>query len=350
MSDPPGSPRAKNITITDVAAAAGVSKSMVSYALNGRAGVNAHTRARIVETARALGWTPSLRGRALSASRAFTVGLIFHRTVESLSTDQYYTLFMAGIQSVLGPRGYALVTEVVATDEDERAAYLQFGRDGRVDGFMLTDLRDDDPRPGYIVEHGITALLMEPTPEPLGLPIMNSSDDGPATRAVIAHLAGLGHRKIGIVSGIQELVSGRRRRTLYQDALGAQGLEPDRWAVGDYSPESGAAATQQLLDSGDPPTAIVYANDMMAIAGVAAIQKRGLRVPEDVSVVGWEDIPLAALLEPALSSVVNDPFEVGATGARALLDVIGGTTFTEEITLRNPQFVARASSGPAPSP
>ncbi|MGK9221161.1 MULTISPECIES: LacI family DNA-binding transcriptional regulator [unclassified Microbacterium] len=347
MKDSAAAGRRKNVTINDVAAAAGVSKSMVSYALNGRPEVNEQTRERIVETARHLGWTPSLRGRALSKARAFAIGLIFHRTVESLSTDQFYTLFTAGVQDVLSARGYALVTEVVSSDEEEREAYIRFARDGRVDGFLLTDVRDDDPRFAYVREHGMAALVMEATAQAPGLPVLRVSNDRPAAEAVVDRLADLGHRRIGIIAGLQSLASGRGRLRLFQEALAARGLEDVAVEYGDYSPESGAAACARLLRRDATPTAIIAANDMMAIAAIAEAQRQGRRVPDDVSVVGWENIPLSALLQPALSSVSSDPFWTGQQGARALLGVIDGHELPEP-AIRVPRFVERDSIGPVP--
>jgi LacI family transcriptional regulator len=181
------------------------------------------------------------------------------------------------------------------------------------------------------------------------LPELKVSDDQPAAEAVVARLVELGHRRIGLISGLQVLNSGRNRRSMYERALEANGLVADLVEIGDYSPQSGAAAAYRLLDAEDPPTAIIAANDMMAIAAMSAIQKRGLRVPEDVSVVGWEDIPLSALLEPSLSSVSFDPFWVGAQGAHALLRVIEGEELHQP-TPRVPKFVERGSIGPARRP
>ncbi len=340
--------RRQAVTISDVAAAAGVSKSMVSYALNDRPGVNADTRERIASAARDLGWKPSLRGRALSSSRAYTVGLVFRRSVEELSTDQFYTLLMAGIQSVLSDRGYALVTEVVHSEEAEREVFASLSRDGRVDGFFISDLRDDDPRLDVVRAHHLHAMLLERPSESHGHPVMHS-DDAPAAHAVIDRLVELGHRRIGIVAGIQELRAARHRREYYQDAMRGHGLDDSLWVATDYSPAQGADATARLLALPDRPTAIVYANDLMAMAGMATVVKHGLSVPGDISVVGWEDIPIARHLAPALASVANDTFNVGAIAARALLDAIEGATFAEEIPISEPRFVPRHSIGPVPA-
>src|SRR5690349_5060378 len=144
MSEASG--RRRTVRISDVAAAAGVSKALVSYALNDRPGVKESTRAHIVETARSMGWTPSVRARALSVSRAYAIGLVFQTSPEALASDQYYTSLMAGLQSVLSNSQYSLVTEVVDSEEAERGAYLRLARDGRVDGMVI--VRSEERRVG----------------------------------------------------------------------------------------------------------------------------------------------------------------------------------------------------------
>src|SRR5262245_55220340 len=124
-------------TITDVARTAGVSKGAVSFALNGRPGVAGHTRRRILAAAAELGWTPSHRGRALSASRALAVGMVVARPAETLGADPFFPAFIAGIETVLAPLGQALVLQVVS--EGEHDSYRQLAADGRVDGVFLTD-------------------------------------------------------------------------------------------------------------------------------------------------------------------------------------------------------------------
>lgn len=353
----PGRPSPRPVRISDVAAAAGVSKALVSYALNGRSGVSEATRERIVATARSLGWTPSIRARALSRSRAFAVGLVFRKDPRALAADQYYTSLMAGMQAVLSARGYSLVTEVVPDPDAEAAAYRRLARDGRVDGVVVADLRDDDPRFGLVWGEGLASVSLGTPPAPAddrGMPVL-WHDERPAVEAVVDHLVALGHRRIAIVAGPQDLASARERREAYQRAMRSRGLGEARWVAGDYTPEGGARATAVLLDdpsrarAAAPPTAVVYANDSMAIGGLGEAASRGLRVGVDLGVVGWDDIGVAEHLAPGLSTVRQYPFEDGGTAAAALLDAIEGRSFAEPIRTADPRFVARGSTGPAPA-
>jgi DNA-binding LacI/PurR family transcriptional regulator len=332
--------RRRTVRISDVAAAAGVSKTLVSYALNNRPGVREETRARIVEKARELGWTPSLPARALSVSRAYAIGLVFEKSPEALASDQYYTSLMAGLQSVLAASRYSLVTEA------EREAYLRLAHDGRVDGMVIVDLRQDDPRFALVREAGLAFVSLGWPPERTTMPVL-VYDESEAITEVVEHLVDLGHRRVAQVVGPQTNAPARLRRELYQKRFRAHGIDASRWIESDYTAAGGRAATATLLDADPRPTAIVYSNDLMAVAGMSAAFSRGLRVPTDISIVGWDDITISQYLHPALSTVTQHPFDDGKTAATLLLEAIAGQEFVEPVWMPNPRFVPRESSGPA---
>ncbi|GIF46156.1 LacI family transcriptional regulator [Asanoa ferruginea] len=338
--------RRRTVRISDVAAAAGVSKTLVSYALNNRPGVREETRARIVATAREMGWTPSLPARALSVSRAYAVGLVFEKSPEALASDQYYTSLMAGLQSVLSTSQYSLVTEVVESPEAERDAYLRLAHDGRVDGMVIVDLRQDDPRFALVREAGLAFVSLGWPPQRTTMPVL-VYDESQAITDVVQHLVDLGHRRVAQVVGPQASAPARLRRELYQKRFKAHGIDASAWIESDYTAAGGRAATAALLDADPRPTAIVYSNDLMAVAGMSAAFSRGLRVPGDISIVGWDDITISQYLHPALSTVTQHPFEDGKAAAELLLEAIGGREFVEPVWMPNPRFVPRESSGSA---
>jgi LacI family repressor for deo operon, udp, cdd, tsx, nupC, and nupG len=338
--------RRRTVRISDVAAAAGVSKTLVSYALNNRPGVREETRARIVATAREMGWTPSLPARALSVSRAYAVGLVFEKSPEALASDQYYTSLMAGLQSVLSTSQYSLVTEVVESPEAERDAYLRLAHDGRVDGMVIVDLRQDDPRFALVREAGLAFVSLGWPPQRTTMPVL-VYDESQAITDVVQHLVDLGHRRVAQVVGPQASAPARLRRELYQKRFKAHGIDASQWIESDYTASGGRAATAALLDADPRPTAIVYSNDLMAVAGMSAAFSRGLRVPADISIVGWDDITISQYLHPALSTVTQHPFEDGKAAAELLLEAIGGREFVEPVWMPNPRFVPRESSGTA---
>ncbi len=309
-----------NVTINDVARAAGVSKGLVSLALNGRRGVAPETRDRILETARELGWSPNPGARGLSTRRAYALGLILRRAPRTIEVDPFFASFIAGVETVLSERGQVLVLTVVADREAEERAYSRLVADKRVDGFLLTDLLDDDERIRLVEALGSQAVsLGEPTDASPFPVISRDYDEG--IDALVAHLVGLGHRRIAHVSGDERMLHGRRRRERYELAMRAAGLEP-RVVPTDFSPEQGAEATKALLDGEERPTAIIYGNDPMAIAGMGVAHERGLVLPRDLSVTGLDGSQIGTYVYPALTTLDNDPAGWGIAAATALLRLV----------------------------
>jgi LacI family repressor for deo operon, udp, cdd, tsx, nupC, and nupG len=335
-------------TITDVARAAGVSKAAVSFALNDRPGVAADTRARILAVARELGWTPSLRGRALSVSRALAVGLVIARTPETLGADPFFGAFISGIETVLSKRGYALMLQVVSDQRSEHESYRHLAANGRVDGVFLTDMRADDLRPQLLDDLGLPTVVIGPNPGNGPWSAVNI-DDQPGIVAAVEHLIALGHRNIAHVSGPMEFGHSLSRRKAWARALSDAGLAPGPCITADFSAQGGANATSALLGLDDPPTAIVYANDLMAIAGMSTAISRGVAVPGQLSVTGFEDAQLSAYIQPALTTVRTDVVGWGQAAARQLLAVINQENGAD-IDLPTPELVIRASTAPPCQP
>ena len=334
-------------TIEDVARRAGVSKGAVSFALNGRPGVADATRDRILAAAEQIGWTPSHRARALAARRALAVGLVMARPPETLGADPFFPSFIAGIEAALAPLGQSLLLQMVGDREREADSYRRLAADGRVDGVFLTDLRVDDPRPAALAAVGLPAVLIAPFCTDPRLACV-SVDDRPGIRAAVEHLVALGHRRIAHVAGPDEFVHGVSRREAWAGALRAAGLPGSPHVTADFSAAGGAAATAALLDLAEPPTAIVYANDLMAIAGTALAATRGVDVPGDLSVTGFDDTEVAAHLLPPLTTVRTDAFGWGRAAALRLMALVEGTP-TSNPDLPPPRLVVRSSTGPPPT-
>ena len=335
-------------TITDVARAAGVSKAAVSFALNDKPGVAADTRARILAVARDLGWTPSLRGRALSVSRALAVGLVLARDPETLAADPFFGHFIAGIETVLSVRGYALMLQVVGDHDSEHQSYRQLAANGRVDGVFLTDMRVDDPRPRLLDDLGLPTVVIGPAPGD-GPWSAVSIDDKLGIAAAVEHLVSLGHRNIAHVSGSTELVHSVSRREAWARAVSDAGLPAGTCITSDFSAQGGASATSALLSLDEPPTAIVYANDLMAVAGMSTAISRGVEVPGQLSITGFDDAPLSAYIQPALTTVRTDVVGWGRAAAMQLLALIDHVA-CPQIDLPAPEFVIRASTAPPSHP
>ncbi len=333
-------------TINDVATAAGVSKGAVSFALNGRPGISPETRRRILETAETLGWVPSTRARALSVSKSLAVGLVIARPPEILRADAFFPSFIAGLETVLSPRGHALLLQVA--ERDDHAAYRRLVQEARVDGVFVTDLQVDDERPALLEELDLPAVIIGPhlDEQPRARQSCMGVDDAPGIRAAVGHLIELGHTRIGHVSGPQHMVHGRSRREAWSQALRAAALPEGPWVEADFSAESGARAMRELLELPDRPTAVVFANDLMAMAGLSLAVARGVTVPGDLSITGFDDVEISAHLQPSLTSVHTDVVAWGRAAATRLLELIDDHDPTPA-DLPDARLVVRSSTGPA---
>lgn len=335
-------------TIDDVAHLAGVSKSTVSFVVNGRPGISDDARDRVLRAAQSLGWKPSARARALSRNRAQTVGLVIRRPPELLSTDPFFPQFVSGVEVGLSAHDYALILQVVADAESERAAYSRFARDSRVDGAFLTDVHIDDERPAMLSSLGIPVVIVAPAASDVGEGIVVGLDDGAAVSRAVHHLHALGHSNIGYVMGTSGYVHTEIRRDAWENTLRELGLPSGPVIGADLTGHSGAQATHELLDARTPPTAIVYGNDLMAIAGVAAATERGLTIPTDLSIVGFDDAPLARYTRPPLTTVRQDVVAWGTAAAEALIAIVEGRE-PQQMRLPQAEFIVRGSTARAPS-
>jgi DNA-binding LacI/PurR family transcriptional regulator len=329
-------------TIADVARHAGVSKGAVSFALNGRAGVSEETRQRILDAAAELGWSPSHRARALSTKRAFSLGLVVARDPDLLGADPFFPAFIAGVEKVLAERDQTLVLQVVTSPAAEEAGYRRLARDGRVDGVFLVDLRRTDPRIALLEEIGLPAVTLNRPDVPSPFPAV-VLDDRPGISAAVAHLAELGHTAIAHVAGPDVFLHAIARRDAFDQAMADAGLPPGQVVAGDFTASGGREATHRLLTGEQRPTAIVYANDVMALSAIAVAAELAIRIPEDLSITGYDDSTLAGYVHPALTTVRADATSWGHAAATALLALIDGHDVADT-TLPPAELILRRST------
>src|SRR5689334_20943373 len=312
-------------TMKDIARHAGVSQSAVSFALNGRPGVSEDTRDRVRQVAEELGWRPSTAARALSGEGAATVGFVLARPADTLGVDSFFLQLVSGIQEVLAERHLGLLFQVVEDIADECAVYRRWWAEHRVDGVLVVDPRTADPRPDLLDELGLPAVVIGGAPDERhpGLSTVWADDAG-AMASVVDELYALGHRRIVHIAGLPGLAHTERRiRTLRAEAE-RRGLREVESVTTDYSDAEGAAVTRRVLGRPAPPTALIYDNDVMAVAGVATATELGFTVPADVSVVAWEDSALCRMVRPWLSALSRDSVEFGRTAARELTALVDG--------------------------
>ncbi len=327
-------PARRRPTIADVARAAGVSPAAVSFAVNDRPGVSPETRERIVAVARELGWTPSASARALTEARTRAIGLVLARDPEQLELDSFFVRFLSGLERALAPADYALLLQLVpSVGETALRAHERLAAAGRVDGFLVTDIAVDDPRFELLVASGTPVVLAG---RPIGacpFPWVETRHEEGMT-AVVEHLAELGHRRIAFLGGPASLEHVQARRAQWAFAMAAAGL----------SAEAIVPSARDAFEAG--VSAVACTSDVLAMTVLAEAARRGLDVPGDLSVTGFDDSPLAALSTPALTSVRVDYAEFGAAAANALLAVIGGEA-PAHYSASAPGLVARASTARA---
>ncbi|MEU8109309.1 LacI family DNA-binding transcriptional regulator [Nonomuraea muscovyensis] len=333
-------------TIADIAQRAGVSKGAVSYALNGRPGVSAATRARVLAIADEIGWRPNLAARSLSGARADAVGLVVCRPARFLGVEPFFMELISGIESELAAGSRALMLQVVADHEAEIAVYRRWWGEGRVDGVILVDLHVADPRVPVVERLGMPAVVVGHPSGAGSLPAV-WSDDAAVMREVIEYLAALGHRRVARVAGLPGLLHTSIRDRAFAEACAALELDGSPVAHTDYTGEEGARATRRLLSSRARPTAIVYDNDIMALAGLSVAQEMRLDVPAGLSIVAWDDSPLCRVVRPPLTALTRDTPACGARAVQRLLHLVDGG---EPACVEDPvaRLLPRGSTAPAP--
>ncbi|WP_328917609.1 MULTISPECIES: LacI family DNA-binding transcriptional regulator [unclassified Streptomyces] len=343
MSEPAQDPGHRP-TIKDVAALAGVSKGAVSMAFNGRPGVSQATRARILDAAGRLGWAPSLNARALSGTRVDTIGLVIARPARMLGLEPFYMEFISGIESVLADHDSALLLRLVRDVDEEIAVQQAWWRSRQVSGSILVDFRQDDPRVPAIGSLGMPAVAVG-HPSLTGPVPAAWTDDAAAVSDAVRYLAALGHRRIARVGGAAVLGHTAIRTAAFEETVRELGLEQGRSVVTDFSGGQGARATRTLLAAPVRPTAILYDNDLMAVAGLSVADEMGLSVPRDISLLAWDDSQLCQLTRPQLSAMSHDVYGFGAEVARRLLAVLGGEQ-PRQGPVATPVLVPRNSTAP----
>lgn len=315
------------VTIKDVAKRANVSVATVSRALNGHVNVADAVRRRVVSIADELRYTPHHAARSLSSRRTQTVGVVLPDL-----HGEFFSELMRGIDGVARERGLHLLVSSYHGHPEEQVAALRAMR-GRVDGLLVMSPYVDSA--DHLGEHLISALpsvLMNSHTSTPGCRALSVDNHGGA-RAMVRHLVGCGYRRIAFIAGPQDNFEARERLRGYRDALAEAGLGSEPWVVdGDFSEASGHRAGHQLLSQSPRPDAVFAANDMMALGCLFAFNQAGVDIPGNIALAGFDDIPLARYVHPALTTMrVNIP-ELGARAMRLLLDAPdSGTAVPEQL-------------------
>ncbi|MFF8988677.1 LacI family DNA-binding transcriptional regulator [Streptomyces sp. NPDC014983] len=340
-------------TMADVARSAGVSVATVSHVLNGTRPVAPGTRQAVLDAVDALGYTPNTLARSLVTARTRSIGL----AVSAIS-NPYFTEILQGVEAAALEAGYGLLLADPHDDPLHERKVVQLLHERRVDGVIAAPSAQPGELVGYLGRHAVPTVFLDrmidspgagDTAPAEGVPRFDQvgAENAAPTARLVAHLAGLGHRRIGMVAGLPGLSTTRERVAGYRDGLAAAGLAHDeRLLVSGNSDSAGAErATAALLALPEPPTALVTADNAMTLGALRALRRRGLSVPGDIALCCFDDLPWADLFSPRLTAFAQPSRELGAQAVRLLLERLAEPDRPPR-TVRLPcAFVHRTSCG-----
>ena len=343
------------VTLRDVARRSGVHPATASRALNPatRMLVSEETAGRVLSAAAALGYRPNTVARSLRTRRSHTVGVL----IPDL-TNPLFPPIVRGLEDRLAADGYVALIGNTDADDDREQMVFELMRARHVDGFVLATATTHNRVLAEAPEVGLLVVLVNRLAEDFSFPSV-SVDNERGIRLAVSHLTGLGHRRIAHVAGPQDTSTGRDRLRGFRAALQAAGLAADPALIthaAAFAIEEGYRCTRELLGAGAGATgpaapvctAIAAGNDMLAIGCYKALDEAGLRCPEDVSVIGFNDMPFIDRLRPPLSTIAFPHYQVGTEAAQLLLERLAGDERPVRSLYLAPELVVRGSTAPPP--
>jgi DNA-binding LacI/PurR family transcriptional regulator len=334
------------VTTHDIAREAGVSRTTVSYVLRARPGISVglKTRKRVLAAARKLGYVPNSAAEMLVTGRSRSIGLVLSRP-ELISQDGFIPVLIYGFNEVCRERGYRLMMEAVH-DPPGADDYLDLAKSKRFDSMIVINPRKGDPALRKVIDSKFPVLVWGSSGRPGESAI--ATREGKASYRATSHLISLGHQRIAHIGHASlEYVAVNRRREGYRAALNAANLPFDKnlFVEGDFTYESGYRAMKHLLGSRANPTALFAGNDTIAFGAMLAIREAGLSIPEDVAVVGYDDLPAAAYACPPLTTVRTHAFEQGKLLAESAIALMAKEKIGSRQNVLPLELVIRKSCG-----
>src|SRR5450631_1670945 len=308
------------LTIEDIARLANVSRSTVSRVLNDHPSVRPTVRDRVLSIIKEYGYAPQAAARHLVTQRTRLIGVLFPRSTEYLLANPIFASFGQGIGQMCAQRGYLAMLSLGLRDMEERMLFNML-RSRHFDGIVLISSESHDPLPYFLKEARIPYTRIGHDPEGDDEAFVDVDDVEAAYKAV-KHLTSMGHQRIAIIKGPEAEVCIPRRYSGYEKALQEAGLAVDPLLVGegDWLHTSGKEIMQCFLQLDNPPTAVFSCNDMMAAGALHAIYEQGLHVPEDIAIVGFDDVPQTKVIIPALTTIRQPNEEMGSKATEMLID------------------------------
>lgn len=322
-----------------------MSRTTVSFVLNERTDVKIpdQTRARVLAAAQRLGYHPIAAARQLVGGRSHVLALVLRQTPEQVASDAILAETLRGLAVAARTQSFRVVVEPLAHDGTAHDTYEDLVRGRLADGLVISGPRIDDPQLQGLIRDGFPVVIQGALPD-LEVDSVDV-DNVEGARGAVGHLVSIGHRRIACITNAPLVYTAAQQRYEgYLSALHEAGIQsdPDLLEPGDFDAASGHRAMSRLLERTDF-SAVFVASDVVALGAIGALRDAGRSIPGDVSVVGFDDIPLAAYFDPPLTTVRLPAFELGQAAGRALLERIAGQTTTRR-TLLPTELIVRAST------
>ncbi|MCR5637556.1 MAG: LacI family transcriptional regulator [Lachnospiraceae bacterium] len=308
------------VSVKDIAARCHVSVATVSKALNGYSDISESKRKLIKDTAQEMGYFPNAAAIALKTNRSYNIGILFEDAAGNGFTNEYYAQLLQAIKQEAESRGYD-ITFIYNKIGGRQVTYLEHCRYRGVDGVVMVCIDYNLPGVAELIKSELPVVTIDHV---FDNAMSVSSDNGRGISELVKYVYDMGHRKIAFIYGDETSVTRDRLTGFYRtiDELGV--VVPDEYVLqSSYrNPDKSKDCTAKLLDLKDPPTCILYPDDFAAIGGINEIKARGLRIPEDISVVGYDGISYSKVMEPSLTTVEQDTSKLGKTAAANLIRLI----------------------------
>ncbi|HET7627650.1 MAG TPA: LacI family DNA-binding transcriptional regulator [Bacillales bacterium] len=334
-------------TIKDIAKVAGVSVTTVSRALNGYSDVNEKTRQKIKAVAEQLHYSPNVLARSLVVKRTKTIGLIVSELSRSEENDLFTFAVLRGINDCAGELGYDLILFSTNPKKQKEKTYTQLCRERRVDGAIIQGIRVDDPYLHEVLNSQIPCVLIDIPVESEFVGYV-STDNVLGAEKAVSHLLGGGHRNIAMMNGHDQAFVSRERLKGFKKGLSRAGVRfRKEWAVnGEFREAVAEKKTVDLLTKYPEITAVFCASDIMAMGVIKGARALGRRIPEDLSVVGFDDNILASYVSPPLTTIAQDEYQMGFEAAKLLVGMLERKDSPHKKVLDS-QLIVRESTTPA---
>jgi LacI family transcriptional regulator len=335
-----------SLTLEQIAKLAGVSRSTVSRVVNDHPNVRVQVRQRVWQVIRETGYEPHAAARSLATHRTQIVGVIIPEAVTTLFTEPFFVRFLSGATEACNSNQYHLMLALLNDPAGQEAMYRRVVRGGHLDGAIVASTRLDDPLIPRLLEDRLPCVSVGR--HPIEQVSYVDIDNVAAAQVAVEHLICLGHKRIGTITGRLNMSSGQDRLEGYRQALEAQRIPVEEELVveGDFSEGSGATGAQCLISAS--ATAIFAGSDSMAVGAMKTIRQAGLRVPQDIALVGFDDVAIATAVEPALTTVRQPIERLASMAVEVLLSMLENPTNAQspahKITLPT-ELVVRDSCG-----